>query len=64
MTIENISRSITMKVWGRARIKLTTSGSAIKLSTDCATVVRNKLVLLKTNACLIHYFFKLQIKMN
>ena len=51
---QSLSEPCTMKVWGRARIKRTTPGSAIKLSTNCATAVDNELVLLKTSACLIN----------
>ena len=36
MTIEIISRSISMKVWDQARIKLMTPGYAVELATDCA----------------------------
>ena len=36
MTVEIISRSISKKVWDRARIELMTPGSAIRLSINCA----------------------------
>ena len=36
MTVENIPRSISTKEWGQVEIKLTTPGSAIRLSTNCA----------------------------
>ena len=36
MTVEIISRSISMKVWNGAGIKLATPGSAVGLATDCA----------------------------
>ena len=35
MTVENISRSISTKVWYLARIKLVITESVIKLATDC-----------------------------
>ena len=35
--MENISRSISTKVWGLARIILTTPRSAIEHANDCAT---------------------------
>ena len=34
MTVENISRAISMKVWDQAGIDLTTPGSAIGVETD------------------------------
>ena len=37
MNVENISWSISTKVWERTGIKLTTPGSAITLATDCAS---------------------------
>ena len=37
MTVENISHSISMKVWSQAEIELMTPGSAIRLATYCAT---------------------------
>ena len=37
MTIEIISRSISMRVWERPRIELTTPGSTARLTTDSAT---------------------------
>ena len=37
MTVEIISRSISMKVWDRAGIELTTPGSAVR----CASVFRH-----------------------
>ena len=40
MTVENISRSITTKVW--VGIKITNPGSAILLATNCATGVNPK----------------------
>ena len=36
MTVEIISQSISTKVWDQARIKLTTTGSAVRLVADCA----------------------------
>ena len=39
MTIENISRLISTKVWDQAGIKLTTSGSAIRLARGPCMVV-------------------------
>ena len=35
--VENISRSISTKVWDRVGIKLASPGSAVGLATDCAT---------------------------
>ena len=36
MTLEIISRSISMKIWDRAEIELLTPGPAVELTTDCA----------------------------
>ena len=35
MTVENISLSISMKVWDKSGIKLMIPGSTISLATDC-----------------------------
>ena len=37
MTVEIISLSISRKVWNRAEIEIMTPGSAVGLTTDCAT---------------------------
>ena len=37
MAVENISRSISTKVWDRARIELAPHGSAVRHVTDSAT---------------------------
>ena len=37
MTIEKISQSISMNVWGQAGIELTNPGSAFELTSNCVT---------------------------
>ena len=73
MTVEIVSRSISMKVWDRARIELTTPGYAVRLATDCdmgliwhSDGIPEMLILKKSaddkNACKISQHVELTLK--
>ena len=45
MTVEIISRSISMKVWHQAGMRPETPGSAVRLATDCPTGLTQVFIL-------------------
>ena len=59
MTVENIPKSISTKVWGRAGIELMTPGSAIGLATGCELtallILYSSTILFFLNLLILHY---------